>query len=525
MTATAVVWHMMRADIRERTRRYSFLMTMLGALYLAYAVYSDQIFIDLDNHRGVYNSAWLGMTLAMATTMFVSLVGFFVIKNTIQRDRQTRVGEVLATTPMRKIDYILGKVLSNFAVLMIIVGVQAAAALLMQILKTEDRQFDAFALFSPFVLLTMPAMAFLAAMAVLFESIRWLRGGLGNVVYIFVWSAMLAYPIEAQVTSADLSFMRPVQESMEKSIREHFTDYKGGFSLSAGGGKELAKRGVFLWRGMQWNAEFIAYRAAWFGHALVLALLASLLFDRFDISRSSGFERLKRGAEVPASPKEQRRTTRLARWLRSSGRLTFRSRFLQLTLAEFRLLVVGIPFWWHAVTLGLIIASVAAPVDAVKQGILPCLWLWPVLRWSGMGIREKLYRTDQMLFSSPRIISRQLPAMLLAGVLLAGATGGCFALRLAIAGDWPALGGMAAGALFIPSLALACGVWSGSSKTFEALYTFLWYIGPMNHVPACDYIGVSPTAIAAGMPAVFAVVALLLIAVAVAGRRRQVAIL
>jgi len=45
------------------------------------------------------------------------------------------------------------------------------------------------------------------------------------------------------------------------------------------------------------------------------------------------------------------------------------------------------------------------------------------------------------------------------------------------------LGGNAAGlftwlvaALFIPSLALAAGVWTGSGKLFEVLYLSLWYL-------------------------------------------------
>ena len=498
-------------------------MTMLGAVYLAYAVYADYIVIDLDHHRGVYNSAWLGMTLAMATTIFVSLVGFFVIKNTIQRDRQTRVGEVLATTPIRRIEYILGKMLSNFAVLMIIVGVQAAAALIMQFLKSEDGQVDAVALFSPFVFLTMPAMAFLAALAVLFESIRWLSDGFGNIFYIFLFCGMLAYPVETELTSADLPFIRPGQSSMEKSFRERYGDYKGGFSLSAGGGKGSAKRGVFLWKGMHWTAQLIGYRLAWFGYALFLAILASILFDRFDISKRSRFDRMKLPAAASDAPIENTRTARRTRFLRSSGRLTFRSRFLQLSIAEFRLLTTGLPLWWHGVALGLVIASVAAPVDIVKQAILPCLWLWPILQWSGLGVREKLYRTDQMLFSSPRILSRQLPAMLLAGLALGAATGGCFALRLALSGEWAAVAGMAAAVMFIPSFALACGVWSGSAKMFEASYAFLWYIGPMNRVAECDYIGVSSAATAAGMPAVYAGIALVLIVAAALGRRRQLA--
>lgn len=50
-------------------------------------------------------------------------------------------------------------------------------------------------------------------------------------------------------------------------------------------------------------------------------------------------------------------------------------------------------------------------------------------------------------------------------------TGGGLGFRLLIGGDWPGFSGWLAGALFVPTFALALGVWSGSSKLFEALYT------------------------------------------------------
>jgi hypothetical protein len=55
-------------------------------------------------------------------------------------------------------------------------------------------------------------------------------------------------------------------------------------------------------------------------------------------------------------------------------------------------------------------------------------------------------------------------------------TGGGLGFRLLIGGDWPGFSGWLAGALFVPTFALALGVWSGSSKLFEALYTLWWYV-------------------------------------------------
>lgn len=47
-------------------------------------------------------------------------------------------------------------------------------------------------------------------------------------------------------------------------------------------------------------------------------------------------------------------------------------------------------------------------------------------------------------------------------------------------------------ALLIPGLALALGTWSGGSKAFEIVYLLWWYAGPLNRVPALDFMGISP---------------------------------
>jgi hypothetical protein len=73
------------------------------------------------------------------------------------------------------------------------------------------------------------------------------------------------------------------------------------------------------------------------------------------------------------------------------------------------------------------------------------------------------------------------------------------------------------GAVFIPSLALASGVWSGGNKLFEVLYVLIWYLGPLNRMPQLDYIGTTGES----RPHSFILVSLAFLALAVVGRNRQ----
>jgi len=41
---------------------------------------------------------------------------------------------------------------------------------------------------------------------------------------------------------------------------------------------------------------------------------------------------------------------------------------------------------------------------------------------------------------------------------------------------------------------------TGSSKTFEAIYIVLWYLGPVSGLTEVDFFGVTKSAVTAGIP-------------------------
>jgi hypothetical protein len=104
--------------------------------------------------------------------------------------------------------------------------------------------------------------------------------------------------------------------------------------------------------------------------------------------------------------------------------------------------------------------------------------------------------------------------------MVALATGAGAGIRLLLSSNWQMLASWLAGALFIPGLALALGVWSGSSKLFEAIYTVWWYVGPLHHIPGLDFVGGTR---ASSSPALYLSLAAGLLFAACLGRRRQVA--
>ncbi|HEX9091197.1 MAG TPA: hypothetical protein VF831_06895, partial [Anaerolineales bacterium] len=58
--------------------------------------------------------------------------------------------------------------------------------------------------------------------------------------------------------------------------------------------------------------------------------------------------------------------------------------------------------------------------------------------------------------------------------------------------DLIALSGWVGAVVFIPTLALALGVFSSGNRLFEVVYVIWWYSGPMQKIPGMDFTSGSP---------------------------------
>jgi hypothetical protein len=286
----------------------------------------------------------------------------------------------------------------------------------------------------------------------------------------------------------------------------------------------------FLYEGIDWTPEVIGWRLLWFGAALAIAAAAALPFDRFaSEGRGAGspLRGREKGAGVPADVGVARAATSLAAdapfdFARLAGGPP-KTRFdlPMLVRAEIVVALKGFPWIWYLVAIGLSIAALAAPLEGVKNGVGPALAIWPMLVWSALGARELRHGTSELFFSAPRPLSRQLSATWLGGVAIGVAVCGTFALRLALAGDAPGAITCLVGVAFVPALALACGVLTGNSRLFEALYLFLWYAAALNHVPDLDFTGAMAARTGLGVAGGYALATAALLAVAWTARRRQ----
>ena len=515
MNRARIIYHLARADFLERIRRYSFLVMLGAVVFLGYQAAIGNISVQLGDYRGEFNSAWVGSMMALIASFFLGWFGFYLIKGSVARDRETGVGQIMAATPLTRPLYSLGKWLSNFGVLTAMVIVLAIVGLAIQLFAGESSQFDFIAFLAPFIFIALPMLALTAALAVLFEYIGFLQGGFGNMVYFFLFGFILSFAISFGRTNPALDPLgfHVLKQSMGEAAIAVFPDYSGGFLL---GGTDTPIMGMFPWSGVDWTFSIVITRLMFLGVGIIMALVSSILFDRFD-STPRKTRRTKTSASLPTPKAVTAPRTLAAVQLTPMTTSLNGFAFPRLIILELKLLFKGQRWWWFVAAGGLFIASLINPPKNVRAYILPITWLWPILIWSSMGNCEMRHNVGQMVFSSASPLTRQLPTTWFAGFIVTVLTGGGAAISFMRAGDSASLLVWFSAALFIPTLALTLGIWSNSSKLFEVLHISMWYLA-MNKIDTVDYFGANSN----GNIGFFIPLTLALIVFAFIGRARQI---
>ena len=501
MQTLRLIYHMTRADFLERSRRTSFLVILGLALLAGYAYIpptdSTTLSVALGPWRGLYNSAWIGIVFGLLTVILMPVFGYFRVKNSIERDRRTRVGQIIATTPVSKPVYVLGKWMSNLVTLSAMLLVFNLMALVMQLLRAEVSQVELWALSAPIWLMGFPVIALTAALAIWFESVPFLSGSLGNVVYFIAWLLFLEFIGLPGVFEYQIGQVEPHHDVLGltyplAALQEVSNQISPGFAghFNFGGADYGVLPQAVEWQGLDWDWTYMLGRLSWLAAALGIAALAALPFDRFDPARASVSQKdspLKRFLSIrKKQTAEPAFVDTVKVQLSPLADRVSRSRFASLLVAELKLMLKGHPWWWYAAAAFISLLGLAGPPGG--GAITPQLAvLWPVAAWSWLGTRENSFDTAKLIFSSTHPLKRQMWAAWSAGVLLALVALTPVSLRLAIEGEAGRLSAFVAAALFIPSLAMALGSLSKSPRLFEVVYLCWWFLGA-NGVKPLDFM-------------------------------------
>lgn len=463
------------ADLRERTRSTRFwtmLVLMTVVIWWCFPTPEEgYLILSMPGGvRGAYSSAWVGLVLAMAYSILLGLGGFYLVRGTLARDFDTRVWQLLVSTPMTRSGYLLAKWASHMLVLMLIAGVGMLVGLVAQWVRAEDRSIDLIELVKPTLLLAVPGMAVTAMFAIWFDLLPWLRRTAGNVLFFFVWVFLIAGSV-SQFESKDHDALRANWRSDPNGlavvarefnrVRMQQTGKDAGFGFNIGTNRPKSGVKLIQWTSIEPRPLDLFGRLLWLLASIGAVAAAAPLLD-WAAARTSAKARARNEGG-----------SRL-RWLDRALAPFARHPLTLLASAELKLALRQRRWWWWLLALVAFGLQAFASDKGLGIGLL-IAWMLPLDLLARSILRESEHGTGGLMYTASGIVGRLLASRFLSGfALLLGLTA-VGVLRLASAEPSAALACVVISASIV-SWGLCLGAIFRNPRPFELAMTALAYI-------------------------------------------------
>jgi hypothetical protein len=460
-----------RVDFLVRLRRVSTVIVFLLLSAFAYvwipSPATGRALIQINGHRAIYNSGAIGMGTASLGMFFVSLFGFYVISNAIGRDVVSRCGLVAASTPMRSGEYLLGKFLGNVVFLTTFLGGFMVSSMAMLIVRGEA-PIEPLIFLEQYLLLTPASIVFVSAVAVLFESIPFLSGKLGDVAYFFFWMAAFGLVVGAQVSDHGINFARYVDFTGFGFMFDRMTRMLHTSSVSIGASSFDPRKAPIVFPGLTITRAWLLPRLVSTLAPLALLPLATRCFHRFDPVRTGRTsEKSNRNwigrLQNLLKPVSRRIVALLLRPARGGSLGAAMWSDAVLTLALFPLALLGF--------VALTVAALCAPLTTT----MPIVFAALAIIVSDMATRDARANTTACIRAVPRLregfVWWKLGSTLFLSLVFCAAP----IARTALLGAAPVCA-LLGGILFVAAMATSLGVISSNPKTFIVAFLSFWYL-------------------------------------------------
>ncbi|SDR01392.1 ABC transporter permease [Natronobacterium texcoconense] len=535
------IFHVARADFRQRIRSRKVLVVLAVIAYLGYLVNVGTVeifYVDSSDggtvqYTGEPTSAYIGLTAGMTGASVLLFLGYYLLAGSLERDRTTDVDRLVASTGISTRTLLLGKWLSHVGYVAVVLGTLGIAAVINHLVHGTGTTDPVWILGTVF-LLGMPVGCLVAGVTLLFQSTDWLDGTIGNVVYFFTaMTALIVALATADYAPDEIPVWLQLTDTVGMFVSAELTaealysvapEYDGLGVANFGAGSASAEIVRFHWDGDWLPLWFYANRFGLILLGIGFAALATVPYERFERDGSTNSDgtvcRLLR--VLPSIRSTATGQTSDIRSVENAALTPVTDRTAggigRLVVQELRLLVRGQPWWWYAGALVIGIAGLTG--SAASTGLVVVAAIWPLFLWSSMGSRAVRHRITPFIVSSKQPYG-QLVAEWLAGAIVATAFFGVSLWPLIVEAGASGAVVLVGAVLFVPSLAQAMGYWTGTRRLFELTYLLLWYVGPLNEVPVLDFAGATSATAGTTTPLLFGGIGLAALVTAFVHRYRQ----
>lgn len=457
------IWVIAKADFKERTRRFSFLVLCVLSVLAAFLFVPNpdsemtSIAVDARYFSQATNWTWIPMASALCTGVLLPVTGFFYLRNSLSLDRKTGIVDLVYTSPVGRVTYLLGKYLSNLLILLCMLLVVSLTAFCMTILQCPGMEISAAHCFSYFLCI-VPGIFLCAALSLMAEAVPLFQGRIG------VWMAGSVYFVVYVVCLSSL-----FDDSQGIIIR--LFDMTGFLWL-----KDSINQSVYNITGKAAQVAMFVYEEGMIKNHR----LPELFFAPLSFSPGRLFEKISMmvlGIVLcMASSLFMRRYEKNGKIVSHLEKVHKKTNGYGLFMTEFFLTFRSCSAVWLIVMFLLWLSMFFADLETAQD----ILWIlsiaWSCILFSEYGCREKKHNLNMLLPTLFHAYSYQLLIRFIVGASVSLLVSAPVILRTASAGEFS---GAAAGiifAFFIPALAIFLGQITGTERLFEIIFLMICYV-------------------------------------------------
>ena len=456
------IWFIALSDLKERTRRFSFLALCALSVLAAFLFVPDSeaemtsIAVDADYFLQGTNWTWIPMASALCTGMLLPIAGFFYLRNTLSFDGKTGMVALVYTSPVRRVSYLAGKYISNLLLLTLVLIVVVISSLCMTLMHFPGSGFSVLHFLSFFVSI-LPGIFLCAAVALAAEAVplfqgrsgSWLAGVLFFVMYIVCISLLVDDPQGVMARFLDMTGFVWLKDGIDQSVYS-VTGRPAQVALGVHQDIEVSHRELseLFFQSLPFTSKRVLEKGVMIVGGIVISIAASVILPRYES-----------GKKTRMISEKKRRD--------SNGHGLFATEVIQ----TFR--NCSVP--WAVVMSGVWLSMFLVDIKTAYGTLWVLAMMWSCLLYADYGCREKKYNMNTLLPTFYHACSRQMLVRWCSGVMLSALISVPVILRTALAGNWAGTATAILSACFAPALSIFLGWISGSERVFEIVFLVIGY--------------------------------------------------
>ena len=516
---TAILQVLVQTELRLRLRRVSTFVALAAFVVITWALIPDprhgMTLMAVKSARVYYTSSALAFGSATLASVLLGLGSFYLVRGRVGEDLRSGIGSVIAATAVTNAQFLAARWLGGVLYLLSITAALMCTTMVLHGLRGEG-PIQPLVYLQTYGILLLPCVFFGVSTALLFDSVPFLMGKAGDVLYFFLWMLQFAAVAATQSSlTAYFSALFMLDVSGMGIAIMQMQHVLGTTNISVGVSEFNAALPIVALPNALWSAQIVLMRVVCALLASAPILPAMLFFHRYSPDRvKMGHARARRSplawlnSLLRPLARLVRPLFRLASVLPSSlGRV----------LAEVTLTLMTAPAAIAALLLVLPAAALVAP-STLPWVVLASVAFWGILI-SGVSTRDFEANLEEMsgvVSGASGRYFRQLLATTLLGFLFVSVATLRWAeqtpLRAAV---------LIFGVLSLSAIASLLGRTSRTARTFLALFLFgLYIVTNARDVAFLDWFGSNGVATRATLTLQIAIAVLASLAGMIYSRRQ-----